>query len=111
MEHLRSETLVAHHVGCNGRWLPAGPLDSHESAVFLPSRSSDPLKSDWQKHVLASSGYLELGMFDDAAQVLEEIEPEEKPATKSWAHALSSTWQPRNGIWPQRLAAIGKGSA
>jgi hypothetical protein len=27
---------------------------------------------------LASSGYLELGMFDVAAQVLEEIEPEEK---------------------------------
>jgi hypothetical protein len=27
---------------------------------------------------LVSSGYLELGMFDDAAMVLEEIEPEEK---------------------------------
>jgi hypothetical protein len=38
----------------------------------------DPLKCDWQKHVLASSGYLELRMFDEAAQVLEEIEPEEK---------------------------------
>ncbi len=36
------------------------------------------MKSDWQRHVLASSGYLELGMFDEAAQVLEEIEPEEK---------------------------------
>jgi lipopolysaccharide biosynthesis regulator YciM len=29
-------------------------------------------------HVLASSGYLELGMFDDAASVLEEIAPEDK---------------------------------
>jgi lipopolysaccharide biosynthesis regulator YciM len=36
------------------------------------------LKSDWQKHVLASSGYLELGMFDDAAMVLEEIAAEDK---------------------------------
>ena len=25
------------------------------------------MKTDWQRHVLASSGYLELGMFDDAA--------------------------------------------
>jgi lipopolysaccharide biosynthesis regulator YciM len=36
------------------------------------------LKTDWQRHVLASSGYLELGMFDDAAMVLEEIAPEDK---------------------------------
>ena len=36
------------------------------------------MKTDWQKHVLASSGYLELGMFDDAAMVLEEIAPEDK---------------------------------
>jgi lipopolysaccharide biosynthesis regulator YciM len=36
------------------------------------------LKTDWRRHVLASSGYLELGMFDDAALVLEEIAPEDK---------------------------------
>jgi hypothetical protein len=36
------------------------------------------LKSDWQSHVLASSGYVELGMLDDAAMVLEEIAPEDK---------------------------------
>ena len=36
------------------------------------------MKTDWQRHVLASSGYLELGMFDDAALVLEEIAPEDK---------------------------------
>jgi Flp pilus assembly protein TadD len=36
------------------------------------------LRTDWQRHVLASSGYLELGMFDDAALVLEEIAPEDK---------------------------------
>ena len=42
------------------------------------SQHSDPLRTDWQRHVLASSGYLELGMFDDAAMVLEEIAPEDK---------------------------------
>ena len=36
------------------------------------------MNSDWQRHVLVSSGYLELGMFDDAAMVLEEIAPEDK---------------------------------
>ena len=36
------------------------------------------MNSDWQRHVLASSGYLELGMLDDAAMVLEEIAPEDK---------------------------------
>ena len=51
---------------------------SYKGALFLPSRSSDPLRTDWQRHVLASSGYLELGMFDDAAMVLEEIAPEDK---------------------------------
>jgi hypothetical protein len=40
------------------------------NALFLPPRVSDSLKSDWQRHVLASSGYLELGMFDSAALVL-----------------------------------------
>ena len=48
----------------------------------MPSRVSDPLKSDWQKHVLACSGYLELGMFDDAALALEEIAPEHRNRTE-----------------------------
>jgi hypothetical protein len=34
------------------------------------------LKTSWQRHVLAYSGYVELGMFEDAA--LEEIEPEDE---------------------------------
>jgi Flp pilus assembly protein TadD len=34
------------------------------------------------KHVLASSGYLELGMFDDAALALEEIEPRTRHETE-----------------------------
>ena len=68
---------------------------------------SDPLRTDWQRHVLASSGYLELGMFDDAAMVLEEIAPEDKTrnevlgarvnlymATKKWdrLQRLPATW-------------------
>ena len=36
------------------------------------------MKAEWQRHVLACSGYIELGMFDEAAQVLEEIAPEEQ---------------------------------
>jgi hypothetical protein len=55
------------------------------------------LKAHWQSHVRASSGYLELRIFDEAAQVLEEIEPEERPATKTLAPALTSSWRPRNG--------------
>jgi hypothetical protein len=53
-------------------------MGSNEGALFLPPRGSNPLKADWQRHVLASSGYLELGMFDAAALVLEEIAPEDK---------------------------------
>jgi predicted Zn-dependent protease len=39
---------------------------------------STPLKVRWQQQVLVSCGYRELGMFEDAAQALEEIEPEDK---------------------------------
>jgi hypothetical protein len=35
------------------------------------------MRSDWRRHVTPASGY-ELGMFDDAANALEEIEPEDK---------------------------------
>ena len=40
------------------------------------------MKAEWQRHVLASSDYLELGMLDDAALALEEIEPEDKTRTE-----------------------------
>jgi hypothetical protein len=43
-----------------------------KGALFTASRVSNPLKTDWQRHVLASSGYLELEMFDAASLVLEE---------------------------------------
>jgi predicted Zn-dependent protease len=36
------------------------------------------LKPDWRRHVLASSGYLELGNVLRCAHVLEEIEPADK---------------------------------
>ena len=44
-------------------------LGHHRGPHCLLSGSSDSFKTDWQRHVLASSGYLELGMFDDAALV------------------------------------------
>jgi hypothetical protein len=58
-----------------------GRLGRHKGAFCLPSRVSDSLKSDWQRHVLACSGYLELGMFDDAALALEDIAPEDNRNT------------------------------
>jgi Flp pilus assembly protein TadD len=80
------------------------------------------LKSDWQRHVLACSGYLELGIFDSAAQVLEKIAPEDKNRTevlgarvvlyiaaKKWdmAAAVASHLvkiQPENAGWWLNLA-------
>jgi Flp pilus assembly protein TadD len=80
------------------------------------------LSGDWQRHVLASSGYLELGMLDDAALALEEIEPEDKSrnevlgarvvlyiAAKKWdmAATLASHLlkvEPENEAWWINLA-------
>ena len=36
------------------------------------------MKSSWQRHVLAATGYCELGMFDEAERTLEEIDAEDK---------------------------------
>lgn len=60
------------------------------------------MKASWQKQVLASIGYRELAMFEDAAHALEEIEPEDKTrsevlyarldiylATKKWDMAAA----------------------
>ena len=105
-----------------GRRLPACDLGSHKDSPFVPPRGSNPLKTDWQRHVLASSGYLELGMFDDAAQALEEIAPEDRTrnevlgtrvnlymAAKKWdmAAAVASHLvkvQPENAGWWISLA-------
>jgi hypothetical protein len=74
--------LVAHNARSDCGGLPAGRLGSHEGAVCVSPGISHSLKTDWQRYVLASSGYLELGMFDDAALALEEIKPEEKTRTE-----------------------------
>ena len=80
------------------------------------------MRADWQTHVLASSGYLELGMFDAAALVLEEIAPGDKNrnevlgarvnlymAAKKWdmAAAVASHLvkvEPENEAWWINLA-------
>ena len=59
-------------------WKIGRSLGGHEGTLRFPPRVTNPLSGEWQRHVLASSGYLELGMFDDAAMVLEEIAPEDK---------------------------------
>jgi hypothetical protein len=60
--------------------------DGYHGNLRFPSRVTNPLSGDWQRHVLASSGYLELGMLDDAALALEEIEPEDKTRNRgSWS--------------------------
>jgi hypothetical protein len=97
-------------------------LGGHKGAFCLSSRVSNPLKTDWQRHVLASSGYLELGMFDAAALVLEEVAPEDKNrnevlgertalfmAAKKWdmAAAVASHLvkvEPENAAWWISLA-------
>jgi tetratricopeptide (TPR) repeat protein len=70
--------LLSHCAGGFGLRVSAGDLDGHKDHLLLPPGGSNSLKSDWQSHVLASSGYVELGMLDDAAMVLEEIAPEDK---------------------------------
>jgi Flp pilus assembly protein TadD len=36
------------------------------------------VKSNWQRHVLAATGYRELGMFDEATRAIEEVDAEDK---------------------------------
>ena len=55
--------------------------------------------------VATMSGYLELGNVRCCGEVLEEIAPRTRTATKSWDPTLTSKWQPTNRIWPQRLPA------
>ena len=114
--------MVTRNASSDYGGFPAGRLGSHKGALRLPSRVSNALSGDWQRHVLASSGYLELGMLDDAALALEEIEPEDKTRTevlgarmalyvtaKKWdmAAAVASHLvkvEPENEIWWINLA-------
>ena len=64
----------------------AGRLTA-KALISFPASVSDSLKRDWKTHV-ASSGYLELGTFDSAAQVLEEIAPQDKNRTAVASHLV-----------------------
>ncbi len=64
----------------------AGRLTA-KALISFPASVSDSLKGDWKTHV-ASSAYLELGTFDSAAQVLEEIAPEDKNRTAVASHLV-----------------------
>ncbi len=75
------------------------------------------MNGDWQTLVRASSGYLELGMFDDAARVLEKVAPEDQSRgeilalrvglfimDKKWDMALATashlvTLEPKDPAW------------
>ena len=53
-------------------------MDRDEGSHISHPVACHSVQPGWRKYVLASSGYLDLGMFDDAALALEEIEPEDK---------------------------------
>ena len=53
-------------------------MDQQPETILFTLQNSPGLKASWQKQVLLSNGYLELGMLDDAAKALEEIESAEK---------------------------------
>ena len=74
--------------------------------LFLPPGVSNPLKADWQRHVLASSGYLELGMFDAAALVLEEIAPEDKNRNEVLGAHVYLYMAVEKQTWSRQLPAI-----
>ena len=50
----------------------------------------------------AANGYLELGMFDDAALALEAIEPQDKTRKEVLGPELTSISRPRSGTWLPR---------
>ena len=47
----------------------------NKRALLFRARVSNPLNTNWQRRVLVSSGYIELGMLDDATLALDEIAP------------------------------------
>ena len=80
------------------------------------------VKSNWQRHVLAASGYCELGMFDEAELALEAIDAEDKVrkevfaarvdlymATQKWSSVAEVARhlvdiEPENAAWWVNLA-------
>ena len=69
------------------------------------------MSGDWQRQVLASSGYLELGMLDDAVLALEEIAPEDKTATRSWRARVNLYSTAKKGNMAAAVALFGQGGA
>ena len=78
----------SYDVGCHGRRLPSGNLGSYKGALGLSSRGSNALKTDRQRHVLASSGYLELGMLDDAPWSWKRLRRRTRRAARSLARRV-----------------------
>ena len=64
------------------------------------------MASSWQKQVVASIGYRELAMFEDAAHALEEIEPEDKTRSEVLYARVDIYLVTKNGTWPQQSPAI-----
>ncbi len=80
------------------------------------------VNSNWQRHVLAASGYCELGMFDEAELALEEIDADDKArkevlaarvdlymATQKWSLVIEVARhlvdiEPENAAWWVNLA-------
>ena len=80
------------------------------------------MKCSWQRHILVASGYRELGMLEEAAQALEEIDPEDRAraevlgarveyylAAQNWRMAAGLTKhlveaEPENAGWWINLA-------
>jgi hypothetical protein len=80
-------------------------LSGHKSAFCLTPRVSDPLKTDWQRHVLACSGLLNWECSMTRRRSLKRLSQRIRAATRSWAHPLTSTWQRGNGTWQRPLPA------
>ena len=75
------------------------------STPHLSPKISDLLKADWQSHVLACSGYIELGMLDSAAEVLEEIAPEDKNRNEVLSARVVLYMAAKIGTRPRQLPA------
>ena len=50
-------------------------MDS-EAKRTTPSLAPSPVTPEFQHHIQTAEGFLELGMANDAAEALEDIEPE-----------------------------------
>jgi hypothetical protein len=63
---------------------------------------SDPLKTRLAEACPCFERYLELGMLDDAALVLEEIEPEDKTRSEILGARVGIYLAAKKWTWPRR---------